>query len=212
MSVEKTPVHQWTNGGDEVLVVRFVSKDGKSYGDFQHPMKVGESVAAPDWKPDMNCGGGIHGWPWAIGLGEGKECDWTALWQVYSVNPKDIVGGDGDLKGKAKFRTGTLKFLGHWQGAADFVLKGQMAWVFHNSSGSASNSGAEGCAVALSIESVASGIKGSWLTIAEWKFKNNEWHRVDVKTVKVDGKKIKENIPYQLKNGKFIAIKEEAAQ
>ena len=129
MTDKKIPVHQWTNGGDEVLVVRFVDHAGKSYGNFQHPMTIGERVTAPDWNPAMVCGGGIHGWPWAIGLREGKDCDWQALWQVYAVKPSDIVGGDGDLAGKAKFRTGVLKFIGHWAGATDFVLNGQMAWV-----------------------------------------------------------------------------------
>ena len=278
MEDKKIPVHQWTNGSGEVLVVRFVSKEGKSYGDFQHPMKVGETVTAPDWDSAMKCGGGIHGWPWAIGLGEGKECEWNALWQVYSVRPEDIVGGEGDLLAKAKFRTGMLRFMGHWADATNFVLSGQMAWVFHNSSGSASNSGysgsasnsgysgcaialgiegsasnsgsrgsasnsgyrgsasnsgysgsasnsgysgsasnsgdngsasnsgEEGCAIALGIEGSASGIKGSWITVAEWKSnKKGEWHRVAVQTAKVDGIKIKANTAYQLKRGKFMA-------
>ena len=88
--------------------------------------------------------------------------------------------------------------------------------MFHNSSGSASNSGYrgsasnsgdEGCAIAIGIEGMASGVKGSWIIVAEWKEKKGEWHRVDVKTVKVDGRKIKADTPYQLKGGKFVAVK-----
>jgi len=156
MSENVVPVHQWTNGGDEVLVVRFVSKDGKSYGGFQHPMNVGETVTAPDWSDDMRCGGGIHGWPWAIGLGEGKECDWSALWQVYGVAAKDIVGGEGNLRGKAKFRTGVLRFTGSWNEATDFVLAGQMAWVHHAASGAASATGESGAASATGESGAAS--------------------------------------------------------
>jgi len=58
---EIIPTHKWTNSDGDVLIVRFVSQDGKSYGDFQHPMKIGESVTAPDWDNKRECGGGIHG-------------------------------------------------------------------------------------------------------------------------------------------------------
>ena len=157
------PVHQWTNGGDEVLVVRFVSQDGKSYGGFQHPMIVGETVTAPDWEANCKCGGGIHAWPWALGLGEGKECDWGALWQVYGVKPEDIMQGEPDLVGKVKFRTGVLRFLGKWWDATNFVLAGQMAWVHHSASGSASSTGESGSASSTGWSGRASstGVSGS---------------------------------------------------
>ena len=258
MSEKVIPVHQWTNGGDDVLVVRFVPKDGKSYGGFQHPVTVGESVTAPDWRPDMECGGGIHGWPWAIGLGDGKDCDWSALWQVYGVAPKDIVGGDGDLKAKLKFRTGTLKFVGTWDAATAFVLAGQMAWVHHAASGAASATGERGAAsatgwsgaasatgesgaasatgwrgaasatgwsgaasatgwsgaasatgkdgTAMSVgpEGVASASLGNFIILAEWTIVVNQWKRVAMRLAKVDGKRIKADTPYQLKDGKFV--------
>src|SRR5690348_11979584 len=88
-SVEPKP-HEWTHTGKEVLVVRFCAQDGTSYGGFKHPVKVGETVTAPDWESVNACGRGIHGWPWGFGLGDGKECDWSALWQVYRVKPEDI--------------------------------------------------------------------------------------------------------------------------
>ena len=150
------PVHQWTNGGDEVLVVRFASKDGKSYKNFQHPMTVGESVTAPDWQVNRKCGGGIHGWPWALGLGEGKDCEWSALWQVYGVKPEDIMQGEPDLVGKVKFRTGILRFLGTWDQATNFVLRGQMAWVHQAASGAASATGWSGAASATGASGAAS--------------------------------------------------------
>ena len=55
----------------------------------------------------------------------------------------------------------------------------------------ATNTGDEGCAISLGIGGKARGAKGCWLTLAEWKEKDNEWHRVDVRTVIVDGKIIK---------------------
>lgn len=100
-----TPRHQWTNGGKEVLILRYVDQTGKSYGGFQHPMKIGETVTAPDWNPAICCGGGIHGWPWGLSLGDGKEPDWSATWQVYGAIPEDIVGGSGALSGESNSRS-----------------------------------------------------------------------------------------------------------
>jgi hypothetical protein len=69
----------------------------------------------------------------------------------------------------------------------------------------ATNTGDEGCAVSLGIEGRAKGALGCWLTLAEWRVtKNDEWHRIDVKTKKVDGKRIKPDRFYQLKGGKFV--------
>ena len=101
--------HQWTNGGSEVLILRYCNADESSYGGFIHPLTVGETVTAPDWKAAAECGGGIHGWPWGLSLGSGKEPDWSATWQVYGVLPADIV----DLGGSCKFRTGTLRHAGN---------------------------------------------------------------------------------------------------
>ena len=166
---EVTPIHQWTNGGDEVLVVRFVNKDGTSSAKrrdvnhgtidaepFKHPLTVGEIVVAPDWVPDFACGGGIHGWPWGMSLGEGKECDWSATWLVYGVKTEDICGGQGDLIGKCKFRTGIVRHVGTWDSATNFVLSGQMAWVDHAARGAASATGDRGVASATGESGAAS--------------------------------------------------------
>ena len=151
-----TPRHLWTNGGKEVLILRYVSKNGTSHGGFKHPLAVGESVTAPDWNPTMACGGGIHGWPWGFSLGDGREADWSAVWQVYGVSPTDVVGGKGDLTGKCKFKTGLLRFVGDWHGAMMFVLNGQMAWVHHAARGAASATGENGAASATGGSGAAS--------------------------------------------------------
>ncbi|MGP8268925.1 MAG: hypothetical protein ACLQLH_02560, partial [Terracidiphilus sp.] len=160
------PVHQWTHDGDEVLVVRFATKDGKSSSarlvkgqtvhaePFRHPMAIGEKVTAPDWDPRPVCGGGIHAWPWAMSLGAGKDPEWDALWQVYGVKPDDIVPVEND--GKIKFRTGILRFLGTWNGAIDFVLKGQMAWVFQASQGKGHATGDSSASSATGYRSASS--------------------------------------------------------
>ena len=50
------------------------------------------------------------------------------------------------------------------------------------------------------------GKKGTWITLAEWKWINGECVPVCVKTKKIDGVKIKEDTFYILKNGKFTEI------
>jgi len=62
---------------------------------------------------------------------------------------------------------------------------------------------AEGCACSFGRSGKAKGDKGCWLTLAEWKNIDNQWHRIDVQTKKIDGDEIKENVFYQLVEGKF---------
>ena len=138
-------IHEWTNADGNVFVLRFSNKDGKSYNGFQHPTEVGEMVTAPDWTATTDCGGGIHGWPWGIGIGDGKEPEWGALWQVYAVKPADIISNVGSGP-KCKFRTGELVYAGDWHGAMQYILPGQMKWAFEISEGAASNSGYQGAA------------------------------------------------------------------
>ena len=47
---------------------------------------------------------------------------------------------------------------------------------------------------------------GSWITLAEWKYINGEYTPVCVKTEQVDGKRIKEDVFYTLKNGEFVVV------
>lgn len=67
----------------------------------------------------------------------------------------------------------------------------------------ATNTGKEGCAVSLGIQGKAKGANGCWLTLAEWKYTDCKWHRIDVQTIQVDGKKIKADTFYILVDGKF---------
>jgi hypothetical protein len=48
------------------------------------------------------------------------------------------------------------------------------------------------------------GKKGCWMTLAEY---DENYHVKFVKTVQVDGKKIKENTWYKLENKKFMEVK-----
>ena len=55
--------------------------------------------------------------------------------------------------------------------------------------------------------SIAKAKKGSWITLAEWKWVKDEYVPICVKTVKVDGKKIKEDTFYKLVDKKFVEVK-----
>ena len=62
----------------------------------------------------------------------------------------------------------------------------------------------------IGIDNIAKGKKGSWITLAEWKFDDdkNAYIPVCVKTRKIDGRRIKEDTFYKLENGKFVEVEE----
>ena len=55
-------------------------------------------------------------------------------------------------------------------------------------------------------DSVVKAKKGSWITLAEWKWINDEYIPVCVKTEQVDGERIKEDVFYKLVNGVFTEV------
>ena len=59
-------------------------------------------------------------------------------------------------------------------------------------------------AIATGIESKAKGKLGCYIAVAEWENINGEWQIKNFKAHKVDGKTIKEDTFYILKNGKFV--------
>jgi hypothetical protein len=66
--------------------------------------------------------------------------------------------------------------------------------------------GKESIALATGIKSKAKGKIGCFIVLTEWKKINFEYHLVDVKSAKVDGKNIKEDTFYMLKDGKFVEV------
>jgi hypothetical protein len=62
---------------------------------------------------------------------------------------------------------------------------------------------------AIGSDSTIKSKKGNWITLAEWKFDENKNRYVPicVKSIQVDGKKIKADTFYTLKNGKFVEVK-----
>ena len=152
METTAVPAHQWTNGGTEVLILKCVAKDGASYNGFKWPLTVGAVVEAPDWSPEAVCGGGLHGWPWGLAMGDGKDPDWGSAWLVFGADPSGVV----NLGGKCKCRRVTIRFVGEWQAATNFVLSGQIAWVQQAARGAASATGWRGAASATGARGAAS--------------------------------------------------------
>ena len=72
-------------------------------------------------------------------------------------------------------------------------------------SSTAKVTGKNSIAIAWGRESKASGIKGCFIVLNEWKEVKGEWTPT-VKVFKVDGNKIKENTFYKLKDGKAVEV------
>ena len=56
----------------------------------------------------------------------------------------------------------------------------------------------------IGINGIAKGIKGNWITLAEY---GEDYKPICVKSAKIDGKILKENIWYKLENKKFTEVK-----
>ena len=72
----------------------------------------------------------------------------------------------------------------------------------------AMNSGKNGFAISTGIKGKAKGALGCYIAVAEWTYDeyDNEYKLVGFKAHKVDGKTIKPDTFYSLKNGKFVAV------
>ena len=68
----------------------------------------------------------------------------------------------------------------------------------------AKNTGKYGITSNLGIHGQASGKIGTWLVLAEWIEEDWSYKVKEVKSVMVDGEKIKEDTYYSLENGEFI--------
>ena len=73
----------------------------------------------------------------------------------------------------------------------------------------ATNTGKNGFAISTGIEGKAKGALGCYIAVAEWTYDEtaDEYKLVGFKAHKVDGKEIKPDTFYALKNGKFVAVK-----
>ena len=134
---------------------------------------------------------------------------------------------------KKKFCTTKLKvgaklsFSGFVNACVDFVIektkgskKNSGDWAQIGSSGDGAKIGSSGdwaqigssgngCVICCAGHgSMVKAKVGSWITLAEWSFVDGRYLPVCVKTEKVDGEKIKEDVMYKLENGEFVEVED----
>ena len=204
---------RWTHTGDEVLIVKCVARDGSSYNGFRWPLEIGATVEASDWNPHPECGGGLHGWPWGLSVGDGKEPDYAGTWLVFGAKPGDVV----DLDGKCKAKVGVIRFVGSWDGALAFVLSGQMELVYQSASGAASATGWSGAASAAekALAAIVTGLYGKaraplygCIALAWWNAAEN---RAEMRCAQINGREgLKPDTWYRLDaaTGEFVEAKD----
>ena len=61
-----------------------------------------------------------------------------------------------------------------------------------------------GVGAAIGPNSIIKGKKGCWITLAEY---DEQYRPICVKSAQIDGKKLKEDVWYRLKNGEFVENK-----
>ena len=125
---EMQKAHTWTDGGDRVLILRRIAKDGTSHGGFSEwgkPDELNITIRPKEFVDAPTCGGGLHGWAWGMGLGEG--CDYSLCddrWLVVSAKPDDVVG-EVDGGDKVKCREVVKIFDGTFAGAWAMINGGR---------------------------------------------------------------------------------------
>ena len=65
-------------------------------------------------------------------------------------------------------------------------------------------SGHSSVVASIGVNGVASGIKRSWIVLAEYEWDGKYYKPLCVKTAQIDGEKLKENTYYKLEKGEFV--------
>ena len=165
MTTAKTPIHQWTDGGDRVLILKWVEDDLTSYGGFKWPEQG--PVRPTKCGTDTNCeSGGLFGWPWGLHLGDGKRVDFNKKWIVFSADPSQVIDCGGKVKVAAENPEDVdcvVEYCGTYQGALMRVLASQSRWITYFAEGAATASGDYGAATASGAHgaATASGYSGA---------------------------------------------------
>ncbi|MFE4162470.1 hypothetical protein ACFX4S_08870, partial [Kosakonia sp. YIM B13605] len=105
------------SNSNKVLVLRTCAADMSAYGGFVWP-KSG-FVEAPDWKPQAECGNGLHGLLWGQGSAGYLSDAADANWMVCEVEKDTIV----DLEDKVKFPNCEVVFCGEKEGAIGYLME-----------------------------------------------------------------------------------------
>lgn len=122
--IVKSP-HQWTNKHNEVLLLKWVQKDGTAAGGFRYPLQIGSTVEDPSWNPIPKPIQGLHGYAWGICPKDQVVPD--ALWICFGVAPKDLVHLPPKYKcdpiAKCKAKKGVIRFVGSKNDALAYLAE-----------------------------------------------------------------------------------------
>ena len=119
---------------------------------------------------------------------------------------KDQVNWDDDKKSNTRYRSAATN-TGDQSAATNTGYRSAATNTGDQSA--ATVEGKESVAMAIGYNSKAKGSLGCFIVLAEYKNLGREYHIVDVKSAKVDGKKIKPDTFYKLINGEFVEADKE---
>ena len=124
------------------------------------------------------------------------------------ISLKDLISAQVDIDFAKAKEDGSERYAqGDYGHAATQGYCGHAA--AQGNYGHAEVDGKEAIAAAFGINGKAKACLGSWIILAEWELKNdNYWHIAAVKTAQIDGEKLKADTWYILKNGKFEEAEE----
>jgi hypothetical protein len=117
-----------------VLLVKTVAADGTSYGGFVWP-RSGPVDPGPCSREPTCQSGGLFGWPWGTGCGDGRDVEADGLAIVFAARPENVVLVDEGPKAKAV--TGAdgclpeVVFAGSFPAAMARVAEGRARWIEH---------------------------------------------------------------------------------
>src|SRR5437870_2908397 len=129
------PVHQWTHTGDRVLLIKCLNRDGTTHNGFVWPKEGPVKPVNFSRKPDCESGG-LFGWPWGMGVGDGRYPDALAEWIVFSAKPENVILVENGLKAKVvpgnDGDCAVVVYRGTQAGAFYHTMEGRLAWIQRN--------------------------------------------------------------------------------
>ena len=144
--------------------------------------KIGSSG---DWAKIGASGDGVKIGSSGYGAKIGSSGDWAKIGSS-GYWAKIVSSGDGAQIGSSGY-------------GAKIVSSGDGAKI--------GSSGKNAVIMCAGNDSIAKGKIGSWITLSEWEDVDGVYTPVCVKTERIDGKRIKEDTFYTLKDGEFLELK-----
>ena len=160
-----------------------------------------------NWDDDKKSNTGD--WSAATNTGDGSAATNTGNWSAATNTGYQSAAtntGDRSAATNTGYQSAATN-TGNWSAATN---TGDRSAATNTGNRSAATvEGKESVAMAIGRNSKAKGSLGCFIVLAEYKKLGREYHIVDVKSAKVDGKKIKPDTFYKLINGEFVEADKE---